>query len=71
LGRKGFSKATKGIGPLRPPPTFAVCPPGAVAWVLSHPRNQVSHSMMDGISAYAVELFALPKQGYTQRVVKI
>jgi len=26
-----------------------------MTWVLTHPRNLVSHSMTDGISAYAVE----------------
>ena len=27
------------IGPLTPPPTFAVSSPGTGAWVLAHPRN--------------------------------
>ena len=27
-----------------------------MTWVLTHPRNLVSHSMTDGISAYAGEL---------------
>ena len=27
------------IGPLTPPPTFAVSSPGTGAWLLAHPRN--------------------------------
>ena len=37
------------IGPLTPPPTFAVTPPGWRAWVLAHPRNLVTRSATDGI----------------------
>ena len=30
-----------------------------MTWVLTHPRNLVSHSMTDGIAAYAGELEGL------------
>ena len=42
--------------PSHPPPTFAGSLPGIGIWVLTHLRNLVSHSMTDGISAYAGEL---------------
>ena len=33
------------IGPLTPPLTFAVAPPGKGAWVLAHPRNPSSRTI--------------------------
>jgi len=44
------------IGPLAPPLTFAVSPPGWMTWVLTHPRNLVTRSAMDWLSAQAEEL---------------
>jgi hypothetical protein len=36
-----------------------------MTWVLTHPRNLVSHSMTDGISAYAGEF-----EGFKKKVLK-
>ena len=36
------------MGPLTPPPTFTVSPPGTGAWVLTHPRIPANRTWFPG-----------------------
>jgi len=44
-----------GIGPITPPPAFAVSLPGTESWVLAHPRNGPPKRSLYQISRIVLE----------------